>query len=175
MVNPASVAGLADELNAATIKEVDPDSLVEYAPSRNAGLGATPHPPKTADAVMSNINHQIRSLSPPPLSRKSASPTRQSKLRPPTKLGYDAHEPNTPQEKLRSKSALMIPDSRNDDTKMRRTKTARKANKDFGDKRAGTVERSRSPKKNTARIPEPTLVKLNVSRGSQVVSRPLSV
>ena len=32
VVNPASIAGLADELNAATIKDVDPDTLVEYAP-----------------------------------------------------------------------------------------------------------------------------------------------
>ena len=50
MVNPASVVGLADELNVATIKEIDPEKLVEYAPTPNPGL-------KTADAVMNNINH----------------------------------------------------------------------------------------------------------------------
>ena len=56
VVNPASVAGLADELNVATIKEIDPEMLVEYAPQKSF-QGATPNPLHTADAVMSNINH----------------------------------------------------------------------------------------------------------------------
>ena len=51
VVNPASVAGLADELGAAKIKDVEPEKLVEYAP-------------QTPDGVMNNINEQIRALSP---------------------------------------------------------------------------------------------------------------
>lgn len=59
VVNPASVAGLADELDVATIKDVDPEMLREYAPVQalNLGGGATPNPEHTADGVMNSINH----------------------------------------------------------------------------------------------------------------------
>ena len=71
---------------------------------------------------------------------------------------------------------MAVPDNKMDEsTKMRRSKLSRKTNKDYGGKRAGTVSRSPSPKTKPAKIPEPTVVRLNVSRGSQLVSRPLSV
>ena len=62
----------------------------------------------------------------------------------------------------------MFPDSKNDESKTRRSKLSRRANKEGGDKSAGAASDS------AQRKPEPT-VRLNVSRGAQVVSRPLSV
>lgn len=54
VVNPASVAGLADDLDVATIKKIDPDLMVEYAPKH----GVTPKPQQKVgiDAIMNNIN-----------------------------------------------------------------------------------------------------------------------
>ena len=73
---------------------------------------------------MDNINNQVRSLSPLP-SKPSVDP--------PVQNTFD-------QQHRRPKSALT--DSKNDETKdskMRRTKHSRRANKEFGEKRAGTV------------------------------------